>query len=156
MEDPLACSRFFFSWSCREGSATRSTYCSFTGSGFRSQHPCGSSQLPITSVLGKVMPSNGLFGHLTCTWYTHIFAGKIFIHIKNKRSKSKDLFILFFPLKFPPHYWTREIAGREWCLSRTQEIAQSLAGGSSIIMRKPTRGRSAHISLLSNPLNPDL
>lgn len=38
------------------------------------------------SVLGHPMLSFGLCGHLACTWYTDIHAGKMAMHIKNESS----------------------------------------------------------------------
>lgn len=45
-----------FSW--RDGSVHKSTGCSSRVSGFNSQHPCGSSELSVTSVLGGLTPSH--------------------------------------------------------------------------------------------------
>jgi hypothetical protein len=42
----------------RDGSAVKNTGCSSKGPGFNSQHPRGSSHLPVTPVPGDLMPSH--------------------------------------------------------------------------------------------------
>jgi hypothetical protein len=71
----------------RDGSEFRSTYRSFRGPGFNSQHPNGSSQPSVTPVSGCLMTSSGLHGN-----YTDIHACKTIIHthkIKINRSFFK-------------------------------------------------------------------
>ena len=49
---------------CRGDSEVKSACCSCEGHCFRSQHPQGSSQLPVSPVPGDAMPSSGIHGHM--------------------------------------------------------------------------------------------
>jgi hypothetical protein len=60
----------------------------FQRTGFDSQHPYGSSQLPVTPVPGHQTPSCGLCVHDSCTWYSDIYAGKIHENLYTHRNKS--------------------------------------------------------------------
>jgi hypothetical protein len=50
-----------------------------------------SSQPPVTSVPGNMMPSSGFCGHQAYKWCTDIHAGKTSIHTERKNQKPKAL-----------------------------------------------------------------
>ena len=50
----------------RDGSAVESTYCSFRGPGFGSQHPHSDLQSSITQLQGCLMSSSDLCGYQAC------------------------------------------------------------------------------------------
>jgi hypothetical protein len=50
--------------------------------GFSSQHPYDGSQSSVTPVPGDLMPSSGLHGYQTNTWFTCIHVDKTFVDVK--------------------------------------------------------------------------
>jgi hypothetical protein len=73
---------------CRDGSAVKVTTSSFRGPGSHSQHPHGSPQLPVTSVLGDPTPS---FRH-TCIQNTNASE----IKINKKQNKTSQYSCWYF------------------------------------------------------------
>lgn len=64
-------------WAGKRAQQLRNTDCSSRGSEFSSQHPCGSSQLGVTLILGDLVPSFGFQGTmLSCPLYTGTHVGK--------------------------------------------------------------------------------
>lgn len=79
----------------KDGSAIKSTGCSYKGPRFSSQHPNGDSQPSVTQApmgLGSDTFS-GLVGHQACIWCTsihkktHTHVGKTVIHMKPEMRK---------------------------------------------------------------------
>ena len=80
--------------SCSDGSAVKSTCCSFGGyrPGFGSQHPHGGSKPSETPAPGDLTSFFGLFQDWACTWCI----GKHFIQIKLSKSKNVLRIHLFY------------------------------------------------------------
>lgn len=101
----------------RSGPMTESTGCSCRELRFKSQHPHGISQSPVTLVTGNLIPSSGLCGHQACTWCTDLYVDKTSTYMKfklKKKIKSKlskpwkqaskqcsSLLNVWSPLRFP-------------------------------------------------------
>lgn len=65
---------FFLTKTLRDGEIAqllKTACCSCRDSGFNSHQPHGGLQLSITAVLGDLMPSSGLHGHLAHIWCTY-------------------------------------------------------------------------------------
>lgn len=60
----------------------KNTSCSCRAPRTNDQNPHGGWWPFVATVSGHLVPSFDLKSHQTCTWYTHVHAGKICIHVK--------------------------------------------------------------------------
>ena len=108
----------------------KSTGCSSRGSGFDSQYPNGSSQLPAIPGHADLMPSSDFYWHQACMWDTDIHAGRTSTHIETKK------WFVFYPA----------CGGVYFSAFKTQSITEQ---GQDRYSRQDSGNRHHEVSLLT-------